>query len=425
MSERRDIAVFADWLGLGGATFVGHLHTTPSRGRELFSFEYDRAWLESPHCRELDPGLGLFRGPQYPQAGRDNFGMFLDSCPDRWGRVLMQRREAYRARLEGRPERRLVESDYLLGVHDLYRVGALRFRTNGTFLDNDEELAAPPWAHLRELEHASRELERDGAESDSEYGHWLRMLIAPGGSLGGARPKASVVDENGSLWIAKFPSRRDDDDIGAWEAVVHELAESSGIGVPEASTRRFASEHTTYLSRRFDRTPAGERHHFASAMTLLERRDGDGSDEGASYLELADLLIRLGANTTADLEQLWRRMVFFVCVSNTDDHLRNHGLLLTNKGWVLAPAYDMNPDPYGEGLRLNISETDNAQDLDLLRDVAPYWRVKPERADEIIDKVVAAVRHWREVARTKGLSESSIAKMRRAFHIAEEPGSRI
>lgn len=388
----------------------------------MFSFEYDAAWLGSTHCAQLDPTLALYRGPLFPTAGRANFGVFLDSCPDRWGRVLMRRREAHLARSEGREERRLCESDYLLGVHDGHRMGALRFRMGGPFLDDDDQLAAPPWTSLRDLENASLQLERDDADFDPDYGRWLRMLIAPGGSLGGARPKASVLDEHARLWIAKFPSRRDEDDVGAWEGVVRELAAGAGVVVPEARVQRFGSEHHTYLSCRFDRTHDSQRLHFASAMTLLERRDGDDGDDGASYLELADALIRLGANTGADLEQLWRRIVLSVCVSNTDDHLRNHGFMLTTKGWALAPAYDVNADPGGEGLKLNISESDNAQDLELTLEVAPFFRVKAPRAEEIVDEVVASVRSWRTVASARGISKASQDRFRRAFRVADKRG---
>ncbi|MBW2465189.1 MAG: HipA domain-containing protein, partial [Deltaproteobacteria bacterium] len=278
MSAQRLIEVFADWSELGGPTLMGHLSAAPARGKEIFSFEYDEAWLASGQHAPLDPTMALYRGPQYPSSGRTNFGVFLDSCPDRWGRVLMRRREAQLARAEGRDERRLLESDYLLGVHDGHRMGALRYRVDGRFLDDNDELASPPWTSLRELEHASLELERSDAASDPEYGLWLRMLIAPGGSLGGARPKASVRDEHGHLWIAKFPSRSDEEDTGAWESVVHGLAGAAGIDVPEAELRVFGPSdgpgrgHHTYLSRRFDRTASGSRIHFASAMTLLEHR---------------------------------------------------------------------------------------------------------------------------------------------------------
>jgi serine/threonine-protein kinase HipA len=337
----------------------------------------------------------------------------------------MRRREAQLARAAGRAERRLLESDYLLGVHDGHRMGALRFRMDGRFLDNNDELASPPWTSLRELEHASLQLERQGVENDPDYGHWLRMLIAPGGSLGGARPKASVRDKQDRLWIAKFPSRHDENDIGAWERVVHDLAEKAGVVAPKAQLRRFGSStsgghgHHTFLSRRFDRTGDGGRLHFASAMTLLDRFDGEGADDGVSYFELADLLMRLGSNTSADLEQLWRRIVFSICVSNTDDHLRNHGFILQPTGWALAPAYDMNPDPHGAGLKLNISETDNAQDIDLALSVASVFRVKKKRAEEIVSEVTEAVNRWRSSAASHGLPPTAQDRMRRAFRVAE------
>jgi serine/threonine-protein kinase HipA len=419
MTDRREIEVWADWKELGKAILMGRLFATPSRGKEIFSFEYDQAWLEGGHRDRLDPALGLFAGPQYPPTEKGNFGLFFDSCPDRWGRVLLRRREAWLARAEGRVERRLMESDYLLGVHDGHRMGALRFRMGGAFLDDNDELAAPPWTSLRDLEHASLQLERDDVIEDPSYERWLRMLLAPGGSLGGARPKASVLDQRGRLWIAKFPSRKDEDDIGAWEGLVHGLAGRAGIVTPEAKVQKIGGVHHTFLSRRFDRAEPDRRLHYASALALLERSDGADAMDGVSYLELADLLKRLGVHTTEDLEQLWRRIAFFVCVSNTDDHLRNHGFMLADRGWTLAPAFDMNPDPDGEGLKLNISESDNAQDLQLLLDVAPFFRVEPPRGRKILDEVVSAVRSWRELALDHGLAKAAQDRMQRAFRVAE------
>jgi serine/threonine-protein kinase HipA len=418
---QRMIEVWAHWEGLDRPRRVGTLYATPARAKEIFSFEYDPSWLRSGHVFSLDPSLQLFTGPQYPSAEKPNFGVFLDSSPDRWGRVLMDRREAQAAREEGRSRDTLLESDYLLGVYDGYRMGALRFRTDpdGPFLDDDKTFAAPPWTSIRELEHASRELERRDVEKDSNYGRWLRLLMAPGGSLGGARPKASVLDEKGHLWIAKFPSRRDDIDVGAWERLVHMLALRSGISVASADACRFGTDHHTFLTKRFDRTDSGERLHFASAMTLLGRTDGDDAAKGASYLELAEFLIRQGVETDKDLEELWRRIVFFICVSNVDDHLRNHGFLLRSTGWVLAPAYDMNPVPHADGLKLNISDADNAQDLELAREVAVFFRVKPARASGIIGDVVSAVKQWRAVADSLGIAPEEWDQMEDAFRVAE------
>ena len=419
MSTQLVIEVCADWQAGQAPQLMGRLFATPSRGRQIFSFEYDEAWLAGDSRTHLDPTLGMYSGVQYPSASQSNFGLFLDSSPDRWGRVLMLRREAFMAREEGREERRLLESDYLLGVHDGHRMGALRYRTDEAFLDDNQEFASPPWTSLRELEQASLQLEREGAQSDPDYGRWLRMLIAPGGSLGGARPKASVLDPDNALWIAKFPRGEDEVDVGAWEMVVHELALHARVRVPEALIQRFGSKHRTYLSRRFDRSPDGQRTHFASALTLLNRTDGDAAEEGASYLELAEHLMRSGARAGADLEQLWRRIAFSICVSNTDDHLRNHGFLLERDGWTLSPAYDLNPNPDGEGLKLNISETDNSQDLELLLEVAPHFRLKRARADEVLQEVLTAVREWRSVAASHGLFSSAQDRMARAFRLAK------
>lgn len=419
-NSQLSIEVWADWVQVHGPQKMGTLHATLTRGKEIFSFEYDPKWLKTRFAQVLDPSLSLFQGIQYAPIDQDNFGVFLDSSPDRWGRVLMRRREAQQAREKGRPERRLLESDYLLGVHDSHRMGGLRFRLteNGPFLDNQKHLASPPWTSLRELEQISLNLERDDAADDPNYSHWLKMLIAPGGSLGGARPKASVVDDEGSLWIAKFPSGRDECDVGAWEAVVHQLAAYAKVQTAPYQTRQFNTPHHTFLSRRFDRLDGQRRLHFASAMTLLQRSDGDDASTGVSYLELAELLMRSGARADNDLEQLWRRIVFFICVSNIDDHLRNHGFLLEPNGWALAPAYDLNPTPHGYGLKLNISESDNTLDLALAREVAPYFRIENERADEIIKQVAKAVQMWPVVARLNRIPKSEQDRMSSAFERA-------
>ncbi len=415
--ERREIEVWADWQDLTAPCRVGVLTATPSRGKEVFAFTYDDAWLSHRDRVTLDPSLELYRGPQYATDARDNFGAFLDSSPDRWGRVLMRRREAHRAREEDRKPRTLLESDFLLGVFDGHRSGGLRYRLapEGPFLDDDAELASPPWTSLRELEHVSRALEREGVEDDPAYGRWLKMLLAPGRSLGGARPKASVRGPDGDLWIAKFPSRDDPHDIGAWEWIAHTLATRAGVVTSPARCQRFgpARGHHTFLTRRFDRV-AEQRRHFASALTMLDKRDG----EHGSYLELAEFIAQRGLHPARDLEQLWRRICFSVCVSNLDDHLRNHGFLLEPRGWSLAPAYDINPVPLGDGLTLDISETDNAQELDLVREVAPHFRIKPRDVTTIVAEVTTAVRSWPELATSLGLSRSAQDQMARAFRVA-------
>lgn len=418
-----NIAVYADWVGLTGPLRLGLLHVRRGTGREIFEFEFDSSALAHPAITNLqiDPRLGLFEGRQHPPQGHETFGVFSDASPDRWGRLLMRRRleRAQRAGQVGKAVR-LYESDYLLGVHDAYRSGALRLRLNdgGDFLDNQHGTAAPPFVQLRELEAASLALEHDEDNTSAAGDDWLRMLIAPGGSLGGARPKASVVDPNGHLWIAKFPSVRDEHDVGAWELVVQTLAKGCALAVPESLARQFASPHHTFLVRRFDRTTEG-RLHFASAMTLTGHQDGDDASTGASYLEIARVLINHGAQTDTDLRELWSRIVFNMLVSNTDDHLRNHGFILVpGKGWRLSDAYDMNPVPESHGLKLNVSEADNAMDLDLARSVAPYFRISKAGADEIIKRSQAVVRQWPKIANNLQVRAREQERMASAFRLA-------
>lgn len=419
------IAIYADWDGLPAPLRLGVLHAQRGAGRELFEFAFDTAALAHPDVLDLqlDPRLGLFEGRQHPPQGHETFGVFSDASPDRWGRLLMRRR-LEREQRAGRVARtvRLHESDYLLGVHDAFRVGALRLRLDdaGDFLDNRHGVAAPPFVQLRELEAASLALERDDNNTAAAGDDWLRMLIAPGGSLGGARPKASVADPNGHLWIAKFPSVRDEHDVGAWELVVHTLARACQLQVPDSLARRFANPHHTFLVKRFDRTADGRRLHFASAMTLTGHQDGDDGSTGVSYLEIARVLINHGAQTDADLQELWSRIVFNLLVSNTDDHLRNHGfILMPGKGWRLSEAYDMNPVPGSQGLKLNISEADNAMDLDLVRSVAHYFRVDTETADAIIERSQAVVRQWPTIADRLGLPVREQERMASAFGLAQ------
>lgn len=314
--------------------------------------------------------------------------------------------------------KRLDESDYLLGVHDLYRVGALRYRLNdeGNFIDDQNNVAAPTFVELRALERASRELENDPDNRASDGREWLRMLIAPGGSLGGTRPKASVADNDGHLWIAKFPSTRDTYDVGGWELVVNALAKACGLKVAEAKAKRYSSKDHCFMVKRFDRTASNSRLHFASAMTLTGHVDGEDAGSVVSYIELAEVLMRYGSSPERDLEELWTRIVFNVLVSNTDDHLRNHGFILEpGNGWRLSDAYDLNPVPYGDGLKLNITEHDNALDLELVREVAGLFRVSRANADEIIANCIYAVSHWRTVAQALGLPQREQDYMAPAF----------
>ena len=415
------IWVYADWKPMEVPYLIGKLFSQRVRGKEIFSFEYNETWLNTSQAKlHLDPNLGLYKGKQYLPEGKNNFGIFLDSAPDRWGRLLMRRREAWQAKLDGREESTLFESDYLLGVFDGHRMGGLRFKLeqDGAFLNNHKKMATPPWTSLRELEYASLQLEKEDAINDPEYTKWLSMLIDPGSSLGGARPKASVLDEKGNLWIAKFPSSKDDKNTGAWEMVLHELAKVCGIHVPDARLLQFSGKHHTFLSKRFDRIK-DKRIHFASAMTLLGYQDGADFHDGLSYLDIVAFIIQQGALVKADLEQLWRRVVFNILVSNTDDHLRNHGFILTNNGWQLSPAYDMNPNEMGSGLTLNISENSNEQDISLALETAMHYKLKKDEAIKILNDMQLEIAKWRTVAKKLGMGSSEIEQMKRAFRDLE------
>ncbi|MAQ40937.1 type II toxin-antitoxin system HipA family toxin [Mesonia oceanica] len=415
--ERKEILVYAHWDGIDSPFLMGSLYVTPSRGKEIFSFEYDKGWLQSDYAQIIDPDLQLFEGTQYLNNEKSNFGIFLDSSPDRWGRVLMMRKEAAKARKEERRPKTLMESDYLLGVYDNNRMGGLRFKTvqNGAFLDDNEAMAAPPFAALRDLEFASLQLEKENAPDNPKYLKWLNMLMAPGSSLGGARPKANIRDTEGSLWIAKFPSQNDQQDMGAWEMLAYRLAIQSGIDMAPSRIQKFSHHQHTFLTQRFDRKNDGTRIHFASAMTLLEYTDGTDYQDGVSYLELLEFLMQNGADVDNDLQKLWRRIAFNVCISNTDDHLRNHGFLLTDSGWILSPAYDINPTPNGTGLKLNISENENALDLDLVREVAPYFRLKEKKANAVINTIQQNVAQWEQMAIDLGISRNEMELMKNAF----------
>jgi serine/threonine-protein kinase HipA len=414
----KEIVVYADWAGLSECQKMGILKSGQSKGGEVFSFEYADSWLKSAYAQELDPDLKLYAGPQYLNDTKKNFGLFLDSSPDRWGRMLMERREAIHARINGLPKKRLTETDYLLGVNDETRMGALRFKLDesGDFLSN-EGLKVPPVTSIRELEQASLKVEDDDFFIQADAYKWLMMLMAPGSSLGGARPKASVKDVNGQLWIAKFPSKNDNKDSGAWEFIANQMAKDIGINIAKAEAKIYSQKQHTYLTQRFDRTNENKRIHFASAMTLLGYKDGYNHTEGGSYLELVELIGQYGANPHEDIRELWRRIVFSVGVSNTDDHLRNHGFLLTSNGWKLSPAFDINPNERGTGLSLNISEDDNSLDYDLCISVSDYFRWKKDEAADFIKLTKHVVSQWKKRAETLPIPNAELVMMETAFRI--------
>lgn len=398
---------------------IGLLYANVIKGGESYSFEYDNEWLKKTGLMlTLDPELMPYSGRQYP-SGKNIFGIFADASPDRWGRVLMNKRERILADKEGRKPSKLRDSDYLLGVYDETRMGGIRFKLDpdGSFLSDDKETAAPPWATLRTLEEASRNFESDEIGLSEK---WLNQLIKPGSSLGGARPKATVVDTEGQLWIAKFPSKNDENDTGAWEMVAHDLAALCGLNVPEAKLEKFSSLGSTFLVKRFDRIRE-KRVHFASAMTLLGKTDGASAADGTSYLDIAAFIKSYGAQPKKDLHELWKRIVFNMAITNSDDHLRNHAFILTTNGWVLSPLYDVNPVPYGDELSLNVDEEDNSIDIDLAIQTAMRFGIHESDAEKYAKEILEIIRkNWNRLASEYGLSRRQMEEMKPAFSACYE-----
>lgn len=412
-ASKTDILAYAHWSGMKEPKCIGILSAQQAKGKKAFSFEYDSTWIRSKEQMLLDPDITWYTGPQYPN-GKENFGVFLDSMPDSWGRKLMKRRAAQKAKEEGKPAPTLYDIDYLLGVADESRMGALRFKldANGPFLDNNLINPTPPMTSIRELQYAAEKLESD--EDSDTVKKWLAILIAPGSSLGGARPKANLKDEHGALWIAKFPSASDTYDKAAWEHLAYQLALKAGIQMAESKIERIAGKYHTFLTKRFDRLN-GERIHFASAMTMTGNNEDTIKENPAGYLDIAEFIQFNGAQNTFDLGQLWRRIVFNIAISNTDDHLRNHGFILTKDGWILSPAFDINPSIDKDGLALNIDSENNALDFELAKSVGGYFHLSDSLMDTIIHDIKTVVSGWKIIAREIGISRSEMEFMGPAF----------
>lgn len=411
--NKREIYVYAHWQGMTEPKLIGTLTAHAAKGKKAFGFAYDSKWLQSERNWLIDPDLQFFSGSQFPNQ-KENFGIFLDSMPDTWGRTLMKRRAAQQAKERNEKTPTLYDIDFLLGVYDESRMGALRFKTdpNGKFLDDNNERATPPWSTIRALQNAAAVFEADDDNKDIKK--WLAILMAPGSSLGGARPKANILDENNELWIAKFPSKNDAIDKAAWEYLAYELASAAGIKMAPCKIEKVAGRQHTFFTKRFDRNKK-ERIHFASAMTMTGNTEDTIRDNPASYLAIAEFIQTYGANIEENLAQLWRRIVFNIAISNTDDHLRNHGFILNNQGWILSPAYDLNPSIDKEGLALNIDMDDNALNVNLAKSVGEYFRLNQKQMEKIVHEVKSSVSKWRPTADKIGIARAEQEMMAKAF----------
>jgi len=411
--NKTDIFVYAHWIGMQEPALMGILSVHQGKGRKSLSFEYDESWLKGSNLFLLDPDIVLYSGPQFPGA-KENFGIFLDSMPDTWGRTLMKRRAAQLAKESGRLAPVLHDTDFLLGVADTCRMGALRFKLDPDrpFLDDDRHTPVPPWTSVGELQHIASLVESD--KDTKELNKWLVMLMAPGSSLGGARPKANIIDKNGQLWIAKFPSKNDTIDKAKWEYLVYRLALAAEINMSESRIENVAGNYYTFFTKRFDRVK-GERIHFASAMTMTGNNEEMMRDKRASYLDLSLFIQDHGGNIKEDLTELWRRIVFNIAVSNTDDHLRNHGFIIENGKWRLSPAFDVNPSIDKEELALNIDDTNGTLDFELALNIIEYFRLSNEEAESIISRVRKAIVSWEKISKQIGIARVEIDLMRSAF----------
>lgn len=393
------LLVFADFDWLDKPELVGELCYEKLRGSESYAFRFDDNWLKFHAGIKLSEDINNYPGLQYTQPGNDIFGCFSDALPDRWGRTLLKRREQIQASEEKRAVRNLSSFDYLMGIDDFSRMGGFRLKRelDGDFINVSPSLKIPPQTELRQLVLASQEVEKSEENDVLPEKKWIAQLIQPGTSLGGARPKAGVLDDSGNLCIAKFPSRKDDYDTGLWEHFSHLLARKAGIYAAQTKVLGGLGKYHTLLSKRFDRTDEGKRIHFASSMSLIGLRDGDNAQGGYGYLNIVDFILQSCCDVEKNLQELYRRVAFNICIGNSDDHFRNHGFLLTQRGWTLSPAYDMNPT-LNEYQSLLINESSNKADIRTLLESCESYMIKKEVAKNIIRQVQAAVAGWENLA---------------------------
>lgn len=401
--------IYADFDWLDKPELIGRLTYERLRGNGTYGFSFDNDWLKNHSDILLSEEVGNFSGFQYSQEVHV-FGFVSDTLPDRWGRRLLERKEQTEAIEEKRPKRTLYSYDYLVGIDDFLRMGALRLKKDpdGEFLNSDSRLIVPPLTSIKELTIAAQEYEKSDEANELPEEKWIRQLAHPGTSLGGARPKANVVDEKEHLWIAKFPSRKDVYDMALWEHLCHLLAKEAGINVAETNLIPAGNDgYHALLSKRFDRTDDGKRIHFASAMTMTGLTDGDNHETGHGYLDIVDFIIKGCCDVDENLNELYRRVAFNICVGNSDDHFRNHGFLLTKKGWTLSPAYDLNPtDSMTQSLL--IDNDSNESSLKRLLSACDDYYISSETAEQIISEVTTAIGRWETIAKNLHISNEEM-----------------
>ena len=410
--------IYADFDWLSEPMLVGELGYESLRGSDSYSFKFDNEWLRQYGGLFLSADINNYPGLQYTPLGRDIFGCFSDALPDRWGRLLLNRREQIQAEEEKRPIRRLSSFDHLMGIDDFSRMGGFRFKLSqdDVFINCEKALRIPPLTDLHALVAACMEIEKSEELNQLPEKKWLLQLVRPGTSLGGARPKAGVMDEEGHLCVAKFPSKNDDYDVGLWEHHSHLLAKEAGVTAAETSAVETGGKYHALLSKRFDRTANGRRKHFASAMTLLGLADGCDAKTGNGYLDIVDFILQNCCDVEDNLQQLYRRVAFNIAIGNSDDHFRNHGFLLTPRGWTLSPAYDMNPT-LNDYQALLINSSTNHADLQVLLDSSEEYMIGKEEAMRIVNEVKDGVSKWKTIAIRLGIAKRDIEVFKDCYKI--------
>lgn len=395
----KTITVYADFDFLASPQEIGTLGYEHVRGNDHFVFEYSRSWLKQHGGIILSGDLMNIPSLQHPHGNDNVFGFVKDSFPDRWGRLLLDRRERIMAQAEGRPKKTLTNYDYLIGIEDYTRMGGIRYKSadGENYINASAKFQVPPIESLRALCDACHEIELAEERGELPEQRWIDQLIDPGTSLGGARPKANVAGTDGKLYVAKFPSKKDLENTELIEHFSHELAASAGINVARTQTIKISKDRDLLLSERFDRTEKGRRKHFASAMSLLGMEDGAGSSIGNGYLDIVDFILRGCIDVKENLRELYRRVAFNVMFGNTDDHFRNHGFLLTPKGWTLSPAYDINPGAKSHQCLLIDQYTDQS-DVNALLNASESYMLERGEALGIIEEVRSAIKNWQRTA---------------------------
>lgn len=405
----KKLYVYADFDWLKEIELIGELGYDSIRGSDSYNFKFSETWIKNHATINLSEDLNNYLGIQYTQPNKDIFSCFSDALPDRWGKTLLLRREQINAKEEKRPVKRLSSFDFLIGIDDFSRMGGFRFKESkeGLFINSDNSLRIPPITAINELITASKEIEKSEEINILPEKRWIAQLIQPGSSLGGARPKSNVIDSDNKIYIAKFPSLKDEYNVGLWEHFAHLLAKNAGINVANTKVLPIKNNHHTLLSQRFDRTEDNKRIHFASAMTLLGLNDGDNATNGKGYIDIVDFILQGCCNVEANLEELFRRVTFNICIANSDDHFRNHGFLLTAKGWTLSPAYDINPTT-NTHQSLLINNSTNVSNLSILFNSCQEYMINKRKAENIINQVVSAFKNWQNLANKLNVAKREI-----------------